>query len=363
MFNQKATSAHTDDRLIGEVVAGRFRILSRHHAGARSRIYEVEPPSVGHARRALKVLCAPEAREPAVFDRLSTLAEVARGLHHPHVEEIHGSGRMPDDTPYVLSEWLPLPTLTTWLEAERSIDPVRTLQIIRAVASGLGALHGRGLVHGDVRPEHILVEPGIGRFERVVLIDAGLDVALDTPPARNLTGTLAHRAPERLRGGSATPAADLYSLGVLAWRLLAGRLPFTADDLRAANAGADPALRLRWLHQNVRPRRPSELPGVEADARIEAIVGRALAKRPSSRPRDGDAFLDLLDDALAVPTAPPPGRWFAEAPAEASDPHFPTLHPSTVAPPASTVSPVGWTPWAGAGFTFGILGALLSHFI
>lgn len=357
---------HTDptDRLVGQVVAGRFRILAQRYAGPHSRVYEVEPPSVGHARRALKLRCTPEAREPAASDRLGTLAEVARGLDSPHVEEIFGCGRLPDDTPYLLTEWLALPTLAEWLDAERGINLGRALQVIRAVAAGLGALHSRGLVHGDVRPEHILVEPGVGQFERVVLIDAGLDAALDLPPARNLTGTLAHRAPERLRGGPATPAADVYALGVLAWHLIAGRLPFTADDLRAAKTSADPAERVQWLHLNAKPRRPSSLPSVEADARVESVIGRSLAKAPGQRPADGDAFLDLLDELLAQSTTPAVGPWFAEAPSETTDPSFPSLGPLQVrAPEPERIPPVGLVPWVGAGFAVGVFGALFTHFI
>ncbi|MCB9523233.1 MAG: serine/threonine protein kinase [Myxococcales bacterium] len=355
----------TSDGLVGQILAGRMRVLDRVHAGPRSRIYEVEPPGVGEVRRALKVLCAPEAREPEVYERLQTLADVDRGIDHPHLERVFTCGRLSDDTPYLACEWLPLPSLASVLKVEGGVDRARALQIIEAVAAALGALHARGLVHGDVRPEHVLVAPGVGGFERVVLVDAGVDAALDTPPSRSLTGALAYRAPERLDGATASAAADLYALGVMSWQLITGRLPFRPDDLRAAGVAADPAERLRWLHHNALPLRPSVAGGALLPPAVEAVIGRAMAKDPRQRPSDADRFLDALDAARAGLSADDGEAWFHAPPRQATDPSLPAIQPPPPPEPAEPewVAPVGLAPWLAAGLACGIVGATLVQLV
>ncbi len=354
----------TDDPLIGQVVAGRMRVLARQHRGPRGRVYEVEPPGVGEVRHALKLLTAPEAREPEVYDRLQILADVARGIDHPNLEPMHGCGRLEDDTPYLVADWLPLPSLSSVLHLEGGLDRLRALQVIEAIAAALGALHARGLVHGDVRAEHILVQPGVGGFEQIVLIDAGIDAALDSPTARGLTGRLAHRAPEREGGRSASAPGDVYALGVLAWRLLAGRLPFRAEDLRAQGVDADPAERVRWLHRHALPVRPSLAGGTAVPAAVEAVIGRALAKRPADRYPDGDTLLDALDAARAGVGGPDDGAWFAGQ-GTTSHPALPALTlataPADVAP--RPLSPVGLAPWTLAGLACGVVGASFMHLL
>ncbi len=361
-------------RLIGTVVSRRFRVLDVLHGGPHGTLYEVEPPGVGRSRRALKTLERPEAREPEALARLRRFAERARDLDDPHVARVHGVDTLPDGTPYVVSEWLPLGTLDDHLAHHGDLPFARVVDLLRGVAQGLAALHGRGLVHGDLRPGHVLVNPDRYGFERIVLVDAGLAAALDPAPGPAVDEALLHRAPERIAGRPPSPAADVYAFGVLAWRLLAGRAPFAPDDPRAAAVGPDPAAQLRWLHLHAAPERPSlHRTAPPFGPALEAVIGRALAKRPAERYPDGCALLDALDEVLdddalepaievddadldrlfqdATPVAPPPAAATpppaAPAPREAERPEpAPARHPLV--------------PWALAGLAAGALIAILT---
>ncbi len=286
--------------LVGQIVARRFRVLALRHAGPHSVVYEVEPPGVGHARRALKVLGLPEAREPDSLDRLQGHVDRVKTFEHPHLERVYELGTLPDGAPFLVTEWLHLDSLDDALAHHGRPPVARAMQVVGAVAEGLAALHEQGVVHGDVRPQHVLVSAARDGYSRVVLVDSGIATRLEARLPPGLDGPLAYLSPQRIRGARPTPADDIYALGVLAWLLLVGELPFVAGDPRAAAVSPDPAERIRWLHENALPDRPSSrLVASEISPRLEAVVGRALAKDNATRYADAQAFLHDFDRAQA----------------------------------------------------------------
>ncbi len=362
-------------RLIGTVVSRRFRVLDVLHGGPHGTLYEVEPPGVGRSRRALKTLERPEAREPEALARLRRFVERARDLDDPHVARVHGVDTLPDGTPYLVAEWLPLGTLDDHLAHHGDLPFARIADLLRGVAAGLAALHARGLVHGDLRPGHVLVNPDRYGFERIVLIDAGLAPALEPAPGPAVDEALLHRAPERIAGRPPSAAADVYAFGVLAWRLLAGRLPVAPGDPRAAAVGPDPAAQVRWLHLHAAPERPSaQLSAPSFGPALEAVIGRALAKRPADRYPDGCALLDALDEVLDADDVEPAveiddadlERLFGDAtpapPAELPAATPPPPADEIAEPPAAEPTPARHplTPWALAGLALGAAIAALS---
>ncbi len=365
--------------LIGTVVARRFRVLNLVHIGPRGAVYEIEPPGVGKSRRALKVIAVPEARDPRCMERLQTLVDRLKGIEHQHLETVYELGVLADQMPFVVADWLPLGNLDDALAHGGRLPATRSLQVITGVADGLAELHSRGVAHGDIRPAHVLVAPSRDGFSRVILIDSGMASQLEAPRPRGPTGPAAYLAPECAEDGRATPRADVYSLGVMAWQLLAGEFPFIATDPRADEAGADPMERLVHLHRNVLPKRPgAQLPTVDFSAALENVIGRAMRADPKERFRDANAFIKALDRALAdVETeAPEPGLFDegegGEAPERVLQP-LPTPEPTPattkqVVPgeaslpglPEQTAAPDRdlWI-WAAAGTVAGALGALL----
>lgn len=286
--------------LVGSVVSRRFRVLDLCHGGPHGSVYEVEPPGVGRARRALKTLDLPEARFPGAVERLRHYVEATRDLDHPNLERLYGVEALPDGTPFILSEWVALASLDDHLSHHGSLPLARALDVLRGIAAGLAALHTRGVPHGDLRPAHVLVAPSRFGFDRVLLIDAAVAPSLDPRPGPALDDGLIFRAPERIAGRPPSPAADVYALGVLGWTLLTGRAPFLPDDVRCAQLGPDPAARVRWLHLHAAPVRPAQV--IERPLfgpALEAVIGRAMAKRPTERFPDARAFLEAFEEALA----------------------------------------------------------------
>jgi serine/threonine-protein kinase len=386
--------AHDPYALVGEIVSGRFRVLALKHAGPRAVIYEVEPPGVGQMRRALKVVTVAEAREPDVAERLRTVIRALRDADHPNLERVYDVGLLPDESPFVVAEWLPQVTLDRVLGGRRRLPTETTLEIFLRIARGCSALHERGVVHGDVRPNHVLLEMAGEEPQdvRVVKVtDAGVPGVLNMGPMGGATGQVAYMAPECLTGQARSPASDVYALGVLAYRMLTQMLPYRPEDPRASEQDRDPVSRVRWLHLHASPVRPSRLvSAADFSPEVEAVIGRAMAKSLGERFVDAGALVNALEAALEAPamrvagsvavpmsemldtegTAPEiapgqPARG-ADAPtAAAVTPPAPVVvdeaasaGPAPNAPPVVLPAPRYWA-WALAGVATGALLALV----
>jgi serine/threonine-protein kinase len=372
-----ATPVHDLHGLVGRVVDGRFRVLGLHFAGPRGVVYEVEPPSVGYTRRALKVITLPDGRDPSARERLRGFVETARVVDHPCVARVWDFGVLPDEAPYVLAEWCPLSSLADVLELCDGDDWLPrevALALLARVADGVAALHARGLCHGDLRPAHILTDADDEGVRVVKVIDAGLMAAMDAPPSGGAAGSVAFMAPERFTGQPPTPAADVYALGVLGYLLLAGRLPYTPEDPRAIVAGPDPVDRVRWLHLNASPLRPSRItPDCPPPPAVEAVLGRALSKSPGRRHPSAAAFAAALEVALRAPRDEPWPETRVAVPAVEA-PVAPTPLPRAPSPvvvaapvPVPESRPVAaraqfplWA-WFAAGAAFGSIASILTR--
>jgi serine/threonine protein kinase len=179
------------------------------------------------------------------------------------------------------------------VEGERlcsQCDPMsvrRTLEILGQIADALDHVHKRGIVHGDVKAENIVLateSTGTRRHRIARLLDFGLARRGHDDGEKTISGTPAYLAPERIAGGPANAAADVYALGVLGYLLLTGTLPFTGSlaELYAAHLhGAIPNL--------------SEQRGEKLDDAVEALILRALARSPANRHASASAFLYELN--------------------------------------------------------------------
>jgi len=379
--------AHDPYALVGEVIGGRFRVLGLRHTGPRGLVYEVEPPGVGHMRRALKVLTLPEAREPDVPERLRTVVRGLREVDATFVERTYDVGVLPDETPFVVTEWLPMPTLEARMVATTRLSGPTVLALLTRIVQAVAALHARGVTHGDLRPAHVLVEMVGDTPEAITalkVVDAGIPAVVNGTPSGGPRGAVAYLAPECIAGQGRTSASDVYALGVIAYRLLTHLLPYRPDDPRAAGQDPDPSARVRWLHQNASPVRPSRLiEWADFSPALEAVVGRAMAKSVAERHANAQALLDALKEALVAPRAqpqrsapvvadsgviePPPVEPPA-TPGPSSPPREAgferTLEPA-LAPPRQPArhtprAPRLW-PWAVVGFVVGVVLALATR--
>ena len=209
-------------------------------------------------------------------------------VRHPAVVEIFAFGEHAG-APYFTMEYVPGPSLEDHLARSgyAPMTPTEMLGVLRPVVAGLGAIHARGAVHGDLKPANILIGEGF----RVLVADFGLSFEAERAPSE-LLGTPAYTAPERIRGDVMPPAlrprADLYALGVLAWELSTGRVPFDAPDASRVHAQ-----HLYKTPPSLLEERP-DLP-----ARVDDAVQALLAKAPTERPASGEELIAALEDAEA----------------------------------------------------------------
>lgn len=221
---------------------------------------------------ALKVLDRTPASERStlIFERE---CEAAGSLSwHPHVVSVHDAGTTTTDVPYLAMELLPGGTLDEALEAA-PLTEAAAVRHCADVASALTASHETGLLHRDVKPANILID----RLGRARLGDFGIARLLDGGHATTtgvVAGTVAYLAPEVLDGNKATPAADVYALGMTLWTLLLGHNPYTRDT------DDSPFVVLGRVMAGTLPPIPDHVSTAVADL-IEAAIHRDPASRPT----------------------------------------------------------------------------------
>ena len=248
---------------------------------------------------AVKVLHGLLATSPRMVERFVREVEVVNLLRHPGIVQIYDIGTLEDGRPFYAMELLGGPTLETLLAPGRRLTPEEALQIFEPLCSALAAAHAAGVVHRDVKPSNVAVD--LGPPMSVKLLDFGIAKLTTTELQANgltsvgrLIGTPTIMAPEQILGAEVDARADVYALGVLLYRMLAGRLPFEALDVAE----------LKRQHLEVPAPRPS-LRG-QGSAALDAVVLRALEKRPEHRFEGASALLNALK--LAAGRAPVPGR-------------------------------------------------------
>ena len=248
-------------------LAGRFRLESRIAAGGVGEVWQAVDLVVD-LPVAVKMLRAGYAWQPETLARFRAEAQHAGSVSHPGIAQIyHYDDGDPPVPPYLVMELVRGPSLARVL-ARGPLAPARAMDVIGQVAAALDAAHQAGLVHRDVKPSNLLVGPG-GQMK---IIDFGIAHAAGSAPLTRtgaLVGTPDYLAPELAAGASATPASDLYSLGVVAYECLVGLPPFSGQALEVAVAHRDRPL----------PPLPANVP-----MGVAALVNRLTAKDPRARP-------------------------------------------------------------------------------
>jgi serine/threonine protein kinase len=222
----------------GDVAAGRYRILRKLGHGGMGQVYEAEDTEL-RERVALKTLLPDVAADSGMIARFKREIQLARKIGHPHVCRVFDLARHPADgsSPnaalFLTMEFLEGETLAEYLNRESRIAPAEAMPLLAQMADALDAAHRTGIIHRDFKPANVMLVPG----ERgAVVTDFGLartvEVSGDTTATATgqLVGTIDYMAPELFTGAPATPAADVYALGLVAYRMVTGKLPFESES-------------------------------------------------------------------------------------------------------------------------------------
>ena len=256
-------------------------------------------------RVAVKVLDLRADRNEAEFEaRFTREATLTKRLSHPNIVEVLDSGKS-GDVPYLVMELLEGRTLAQVLEQEPQMPWLRAVRLFRQMCEGLAFAHELGLMHRDLKPANCFVV-GTGEREQVKLLDFGLAKAApreavdeaDVTRTTTVMGSPSYMAPEQARG-EATPQSDLYSFGVILYRMLAGTLPFngrTSIDVIVSHLQKP----VPWFEEL------SHAPTVPIE--LELVVRRCLEKDPRARFASVKELEDALDEAVRQAQLPPSAR-------------------------------------------------------
>lgn len=265
----------------GVTLGGRYRLTGRIAAGGMGEVWRAEDQVLGRTV-ALKLLKAGLTDEEGFTERFRNEARLSATLTHGNVAQVYDFGQ-DEAQSYLVMEFVNGPPLSKLISARAPMSPIDTVEIIAQAAAALHAAHRNGLIHRDVKPANILIDPdGTAK-----LTDFGIARAVgQTAMTRTgeVMGTAQYLAPEAAVGRPATPLSDVYALGVVAYEMLAGRRPFEKET----------AVALALAHVNEQP--PPLPPHVPPTLR--AVVLATLEKDPGRRPNSAAEFGRAMRQAL-----------------------------------------------------------------
>ncbi len=264
----------------GTVIDGRYRVISRVGSGGMAEVYCAEDTQLGR-RVAVKLLHERFAQDEEFVERFRREASSAASLSHANIVNVYDRGQW-GGTYYIAMEYLDGRSLDSIVREEAPLSPQRAIELTEQVLRAARFAHRHGVVHRDLKPHNVIID----EEGRVKVTDFGIARAgaSEITQTGSIMGTARYLSPEQAQGHTVSPRSDLYAIGIMLYELLTGTVPFEGDSVVA--------IALRHLSEPPRP--PSSLvPAVSAN--LDAIVMRALAKRPEARFADADEFLAALE--------------------------------------------------------------------
>lgn len=268
----------------GERIGDRYTLVSRLGSGGMADVWLADDAML-ERQVALKFLHESFSRDASFVERFRREAHAAAGLQHPNIVGVYDRGET-DDRHWIAMEYVEGAALNELIERGLAIG--EAVEIIRQVLSGARYAHEHGIVHRDLKPQNVLIDrEGRARVTDFGIARAGVSSITQTG---SVLGTAQYLSPEQAQGFDVTPAADIYSVGVVLYETLTGRVPFEAES--------PVAVALKQVSEAPRPpseHNPKVLPA------LDAVVLTALAKDPANRFASAAEFIRALDAAEADP--------------------------------------------------------------
>lgn len=288
----EAGSSHS---LIGMILDNRYRIISKLGEGGMGSVYAAEHILLKKGV-AIKVLRYDLARKDDVVRRFQNEAIAASRIGHENIIEVTDFGKTPDGSVYFVMEHLNGAALADIIQKSGSIPQKRAIPILLQITRALSIAHSQGIIHRDLKPENIVLIDKPDRKDFVKILDFGISKVLDTSDrAEKLTamgmivGTPEYMSPEQAAGISVDKRTDIYSLGVIMYEMLTGRLPFLADN----------AIRILMMHQTEKPTKPRDI-NPEIHLSFEQIILKCMEKRPEDRFQDMSEITQALTQIFST---------------------------------------------------------------
>ena len=272
---------------------GRYELQSRIAIGGMGEVWEATDHVIGRTV-AIKILKDEYMGDPGFLERFRAEARHAALVNHEGIASVFDYGEE-NGSAYLVMELVPGEALSTIIEREGALSADKTLDIVAQTASALQAAHAAGLVHRDIKPGNLLITPD----GRVKITDFGIARIADQVPLTatgQVMGTVQYLSPEQASGHAASPATDIYSLGIVAYECLAGKRPFTGES--------QVAIAMAQINDT-----PPPLPATVPQP-VQNLVMAMIAKKPADRPSSAATVAraaqalrrgDLNSAAIAVP--------------------------------------------------------------
>ncbi|OYT72426.1 MAG: hypothetical protein CFK52_05265 [Chloracidobacterium sp. CP2_5A] len=284
------------DPLLGTVVDGKYRIERVLGVGGMATVYAAIRLQIGDMA-AIKALTPESTAVPLAVARFQREVRAAARIKHPNVVAIYDFGSLPDGRAYMVMEYITGESLREELKRAGRLAPERAVAILTSVCAAIHAAHQEGILHRDLKPENIMLARQRDGAEVVKVVDFGVAELHEQATASAMTklteyglmvGTPHYMSPEQCRSEPLDPRSDVYSLGIIAYELLTGTVPFNARTVSAV-----------IIQQATEaPRRPRDL-NPELSWALEHVILRALEKDPARRPQTAAELAQDLSLSLS----------------------------------------------------------------
>lgn len=273
---------------ISPMLNNRYQLLHTLGTGGMAVVYRAYDRMLERPV-AIKILRQDFTGDNSFRERFRQEARAAANLSHPNIVTVHDFG-FDDGRPFIVMEYVPGTDLKTMIKQRGRFATQETINLMSQACEGIGYAHRAGLVHCDVKPHNMLVTPdgrlkvtdfGIARALATILPDEQSDVVWGSPQ---------YFSPEQAAGQAPSPASDVYSLGIILYEMLAGQLPYTADEPEE----------LARMHREVRPVTPRRY-NPQINSTLEQIIMKVLSKEPSQRYRSADQLGRVLRNIVQRP--------------------------------------------------------------
>jgi serine/threonine-protein kinase len=340
--------------LVGSVIAERYHVLKKLGEGGMGQVYLAEHVKMGR-KSAVKVMNPGMVHDADAISRFNREAANASRINHPNVAGIYDFGETADGLIYLAMEFIEGESLTSVVEKAGALTPSRSAEITRQAAEGLQIAHDMGIVHRDLKPDNIMIARGRDGADLVKVVDFGIAKAAGSENQKVtktglVVGTPEYMSPEQLAGDKLDGRSDIYSLALVAFNMMTGKLPFQAES-------AQESMIMRLTDE---PKTLQEMkPDTSWPPEVQNVMRKALQRRREDRynkaadfgqelwtavermPTKAQADMGtmVMGAATAVISAPPPTRIDA-SPAPAPVPAPAYAPPAAVTAPATSKLPI-----------------------
>ncbi len=269
--------------MLNRVIASRYRIIERVGIGGMAEVYKAQDEVLGRVD-AVKVLLPQFASDPTFAARFRQEAQAAANLTSPYIVGIYDWG-LDGDTYYLVMEYIRGVDLKTAITQRGAIGQRKVAQIASQICSGLAVAHSNDVIHRDIKPQNIMIQPD----GNIKIMDFGVARAGNSTMTQtgSVLGTANYVSPEQAQGKVPTAASDLYSLGVLMYEAVTGKLPFEGPD----------AISVALKQVQEIPVPPSQL-NPDIDPALEAIILKAMEKDPLARFESAEEMRSAINSYL-----------------------------------------------------------------